>query len=723
MFLRYGERVRAGVGYSTALALIDWETYSEAGYRRTAEGRWVGEVKGKPGIKGVGTVRYAEHPSTDITALCYDLRDGKGRRVWAPGMAPPLDLFRHVQSGRLVEAFNWLFDFMIWEKVAVERYGFPSLRYDQMICTAAKARQATLPRDLDGGARVLRVAAQKDTDGAKIMKSPGIATPRSPSKKNPIERYHPADRPEDFAKLWNYAKNDIATTAEVSRRCADLSPTEMAIWRMDQRCNLRGVGLDRNATADCVAILEQARARYTDELRHITNGAVPTTDSDEKMKQWLAAVGVMTPSIDETHVKALLEVEIPAPARRVLELRLKLRAASVKKVYALWRRCSPDGRVRDLFLFDGTRTRRWAGLGPQPQNMKQGGPDVSTCSKCDMPQLATLPACRFCHNGEPRIPGKWNARAARIGLDDIATRSLDFVETMWGDALELIAGCLRALFIASPGHELIWSDFSSMEAVILAMVSGEQWRMDVFNDHGRIYEVTAATLTGIPFDPDVEHPYRRLGKIAELASGYKGWVGAWKRFGADKFLSDDEIETHVKSWREANPMIRAFWAAMDSHVRSAVENPGEWFRYREIGFHRHEDTRYLQMPSGDVMPYLEPRLDWKRDKFGRNGLAFSYSGITNEKGSGGWGRLDGWAGRTTENIVQRLQRDWHGEAMVRLEGRGYLPVLHIHDEPICEVPVGFGSIEELEAEMMVRPWWAPDWPIRAKGGKRSARYG
>jgi DNA polymerase bacteriophage-type len=427
-------------------------------------------------------------------------------------------------------------------------------------------------------------------------------------------------------------------------------------------------------------------------------------------------------------------------AHEALTIRAAIGSAAVKKTYAMRNQCGPDGRLHDLFSYHAARTGRATGNGPQPTNLPNSGPDVYQC-RCGRHYGKTLPSCPWC--GTPVLIGaevEWNAAATEDALEVIATRSIAAVTYFFGEGLPIISACLRGLFISAPGHDLICSDYSSIEAVVLAEIAGESWRREVFQTHGRIYEISAAKITGIPFDEAVRHPRRKLGKVAELASGYQGWIGGWKAFGADEFLSDEEIKQAILAWRAASPGIVELWGGQERNwvperygcegaAINAIQYPGVPYHvlqlngtYTGITFQAQYDVLYCRLPSGRCLTYHRPRL---RESERRPGtLAISYEGQnTNPKnGPVGWIRMDTWGGRLVENIVQATARDILRRATIALEAAGYPVVLHVYDEIVSEVPEGFGSIEEFERIMGTMPEFAADWPVRAQGGWRGKRY-
>ncbi len=698
-------QIVAGPGLSTILPDMDFETYSEAGYYWDGPAeRWRGITKTMPGLPAVGAAAYSEHSSTEILSLAYDLKKGAGAQLWKPGMPLPTDLFEHLAQGELIEAWNVSFEYFIWSNVCTARMGWPELPVEQLRCAMAKARAWSLPGKLEKAAEVLSAAEQKDPKGNLLIRK--LCVPRSPTKRDKRLRCTYPDSPEDFEALYSYCIQDIKAEASVSHMTPDLQPQELDLWLLDQRINYRGMAIDREALDNCIDIVNQAQNKYTAELQQITQGAVQTAGELKKLLQWLNANGLYMPSLDAATIKATLERDdLPEPCRRVLEIRASLGASSVKKLFAIERRLCRDNRLRDLFAFCGAdRTGRWAGRGPQPHNLPNSGP---------------LP--------------DWDMQAAEAALETIATRDLATVETIGGDALGVISGCLRGLFCAAPGYELICSDYSAIEAVILAFLAGEEWRMEVFKTHGLIYEASASKITGIPFEDfirhkkekGVHHPLRsKLGKVAELASGYQGSVGAWKQFGASEFLSDEEILANVQAWRKASPAIVSFWYKVEEAVITAIQNPGKAAYYQGLTFGVKDDVLYCRLLSGRLLSYHSPRLHPDTTPYGRSVLRITYMGWNSDymKGPVGWMRMDTYGGKLTENIVQATARDVLAYGMLNLDRAGYDIVLHVHDEIVAEVATGGGSIEEFERIMGTMPVWCSEWPIKAAGGWRGKRY-
>src|SRR6185369_3726782 len=361
-----------------------------------------------------------------------------------------------------------------------------------------------------------------------------------------------------------------------------------------------------------------------------------------------------------------------------------------------------------LFAFCGAdRTGRWAGRGPQPQNMPGG------------------------------LPTEEVERALLV----MASRDLYTVEQAYGNAVDTISGCLRGLFAASPGRDLICSDFSAIEAVVMAFMAGEEWQMDVFNTHCKIYEATASKVTGRPVEEylnykkenDKHHPHRKLGKVASLASQYGGGLGAWKNFGADEFMTDDEIQENVKAWRIASPAIAGqgyqgqplgFWYGLQDAAFLAVQHPGRCYQFRDVAYGVKDNVLYCRLPSGRNLTYHTPRLEMGTTSWGKQTLRLTYMGWNSNylNGPVGWMKLDTYGPKLAENVIQAVARDILAYSMLNLDKAGYPIVLHVHDEIVAEVPKGWGSVEEFERIMSQMPPWAASWPVKAAGGWRGRRY-
>lgn len=839
--LTVGTRLVAGLGWATVLPDIDFETYSDAGYVwNAAKGAWDGpprSTQNKKGLPVIGAALYARHPSTEVLSCFYDLKDGLGKRHWRPGMPLPFDLFLWIARGGLLEAWNCMFELLIWRYVCERKYGWPPIPDRQWRDAMAKARASSYPGALGDSGMVMQLAIQKDKDGKRLLEK--FSMPRKPTKADARWRIPTRETPyddalmvagglklppgsaqadyEDTQKLYAYNARDIESEAEASSRCPDLEGEELEWWLEDQQINLRGVKIDRPGLLACIAVIEQCHEQYNAELLAITG--IDSASKLEQIKGWLHARGVHLDTMDEEAIDEALKGRFPddppvgalvvpgtdlaAPAtqyglcRRVLWIRGAIGSAAVKKVFSMRNRLDEHDRLHDLFVYHGARTGRVTGDGPQPTNMPSGGPAVYRCAPdnakahevfpCGRYFGATLTACPWC--AMPVAPGKkkreWGPHAAEDALAVIATQDMRTVEHYFGDAMHAVSGCIRALYVADDDSDFVSSDYSSIEAVGLAMIAGEQWRIDVFRTHGRIYETSASRMYGVPFEeimavagwtaeqlaqPEwwngepanptgLHHPLRKKGKISELAFGYQGWIGAAKQF--DMPGTDDEIKNDILGWWKASPSVEWLWGGQtlgkangirsnagmlhgrvdrwddtpflfgcEGMVVAAIMTPGLWFPVLRldgsdsgIAYFSTGTALYCRLPSGRHLTYHRPRLA-QHTKPNKKGLAISYEGWnTNPKnGAKGWIAMDTWGGRLVENIVQATCRDILRFAVLNLRRAGYPTVLHVYDEIVAEVKKWFGSIEEFERIMAWVPEWAKTWPVKAAGGWRGRRY-
>lgn len=736
-------------GRSTALPDLDFETYSEAGHVWLEGSQKWASVAGKGKKKGlpvVGAAVYAEHESTEILQLSYNLKDGKGPRLWLPGNPPPLDLFEHIAKGHLLEAHNSLFEWLIWFHVGHKRMGWPRLPLSQLRCSMSKARAFSAPGGLGPAGKFLGLPVQKDGEGKRLIRL--FSVPRNPTKKDPrtrLDPYHHAEGPA----FYSYGLHDIKSESELSAHLPDLNPAQLRTWLTDQRINARGVGVDITGVYAFINHYENYADELNAELRQLTGGAVLSASKSADFLRWCSAKCVYLDDTQGETIEAYLKANanLPDDLARALTIKLRLSYSAVKKLYAFRDRTSYDNRARDLFNFAGAdRTGRFSGAGAQPQNFPNSGPDVLHCDPlngCGGFYGTHLDGCPHCSApGWAAEKVGWSAEAALWVTEYAPTVAPAQFRYAFDNVAATIAGCLRALFVAGPGKELICSDYSAIEAVVLAWLAGEQWRLDVFNTHGKIYEMTVASITGISFAEvmahagyDVNapnwweakqtgehHPLRKtVGKVAELASGYQGGHGAWCKFGAEKFLSDLEIADGVKKWRQANPLIVKFWYQMEEKAIDAVRFPGSVQNYRSIAFCFEPNTGILRcrLPSGRCLHYHGARAD-KVFKFGRERFELSYLGIDGKTGK--ITRDSTYGGKLTENITQAVSADILCHALCELDENGYPIVLHVHDEPIAEVDAGTKSVEEFEAIMQRLPAWAEGCPVSAAGGWRGKRY-
>ncbi len=724
--------------------VIDFEAYSEAGFIwNEKKQKWLPLAPKKKGIQAVGTAAYCQHPSTEVLILCYKFDGDSSVSAWIAGQPPPTDLLDYIKSGGLVVAAFSFFEFELWLEVCHARLGWPHLPVEQTSDVLAKARAYGVSGKLDQVTKYLQVGEYKDSAGKDLINKYSI--PRNPTKSNPARRLMAEPlgwfklnelgllTPEQqsilqgFINFVEYCKQDVAATAAIV--LPDLIPAERQTFIIDQKINARGVHTDTLTVDACQKIIEETEQLYNREARELTNGTIETVNQLEKLRKWLNAIpgAPQLPNMQETTINDFLEkTSLPPVYRRLLEIRHLLGSAAVKKIRAMkFQRCS-DNRLRGVYSYWGAFTGRFAGREVQTQNLKVKGPKCNTCPKCNLYFTAKHANCPLCSTLANKA--SWGVSAVESAINVLRSGDRLTVEYIWGDSFEVIGGCIRSMFIAAPGKQLVCADYSAIESMVLAWLSGEIWKQEVFLSHRKIYEMTASKISGVPFETIIKykeetgghHPIRKLGKVGDLASGFKGWVNAWLNFNADEFLSVSEIKESILKWRKASPMTVKFWGEILAAAIKAVSEPKTWTSYRLIKFYYDpgQDVLFCRLPSGRDLCYHEPKLQPGTTWDGNPCIEITFLSRAGKSS----GRTTLYDGLLTENIVQAVARDFFTHVMPYCEAAGYYIVLHTHDEITAEVPLGFGSIKDFESLMNIRPPWAPEWPLLAAGGWMGLRF-
>ncbi|QJD55188.1 putative DNA polymerase [Pseudomonas phage MR14] len=541
--LRAGQRLPVAWGYSTVLPDMDFEGFSAAGFEwDDASQKYKAPIGAtKKGLPAIGAAKYADDPSTEVLCLAYDLKDGTGRKMWLPGQPLPLDLIQHLaqfdasappsyEQRGLCETHNSMFEFRVWTRVLHERWGWPAIDLRQMRCSMAKARAYSLPGALGNLAEVLRVPVGKDKDGKKQLER--FSWPRNPTKSDRRTRITCAEDPENAAKLYSYCDQDIVAEAGASARMPDLIPQELEYWLADQACNWRGVGVDLESVNACISVLDQAHRKYNAELYEITGGTVARASEISKLQEWVAdCTGYRMKSGDSEAIEEAMAAVTEPHVLRALEIRNLIGSAAVKKVYAMARMATRDARLCDLFIYHGARTGRDTHADVQPGNLPKSGPNIRWCENagCGKPYAHAANGCPWCGASSafstersPEGEKGWTWEAVEDALAIMRHGNLELVEYFFGDAVLTISGCVRSLLVAAPQHELLCSDYSAIEAVVLAVLAGEQWRIDAFHRGESIYYHGAAGVTGKSYEwyeayrkeHGTHHPDRnKIGKV------------------------------------------------------------------------------------------------------------------------------------------------------------------------------------------------------------------
>jgi len=627
---------------------LDFETYSEAGtVFDLSKGRFSAPSGvNKKGIGLVGAYAYAAHPSTEILCASYTLDSGNTIKTWIPGgdIIAPEDLLSAISWGAKLYAYNSFFEWCIWNLVACRRYGWPELSLNQTRDVMAAALAWSLPGSLDNASAALFGETRKDKAGSRIMLK--LSQPRNPTANSCDLRYFP-DNSEDWINLYKYCEQDVRAEIAVRTFVPELTPRELEVWKLDQKINARGVMVDQNSITPCIKIVEEGRRRAGLKLSELTDGVVNAVSKAQALLRWVGDSGL--PDLRPKTIKKYLETPRRKNVKKALELRLAFGGNSIAKLYSMLYRSYPDNRVRGAFQYCGAqRTRRWAGRGLQPQNMPRGDVTLLKCDFCgglEKPTARTCSRCGFDHLEEQ----EWGVTSVEAVLPALQSGEYDLVNVLWGNPNKIVAGCLRSFLIAAPGHDFISSDYSAIEAVVMACLSGEQWVIDTFFGDGKLYERTAAKISGktpkeiIGYKKTYgkHHPLRRLGKVAALASQYQGARGAWLAFGADKFLSVSEIDEGVRNWRSANPSIVNFWNNTETAAKNAILNPDQPFLiqgiFASIRFQKKGRALYCILPNDEWITYLDAGIE-KRKK-----LSFA-----------GWDILEAWESAQNQNDVGML---------------------------------------------------------------------
>jgi DNA polymerase len=633
------------------------------------------ETRSTVDLKAVGAARYAADPSTDVWCVAYAV-DDEPVQLWWPGEPVPKVFFKAARnSAWKVVAHNDAFERAIEEHILAPRYGWPLVPIERHVCTMVMALACGLPGKLATVADALELKHRKDTAGARLMTQ--MSGPRKPRKgEDPKGGPYWHDDPEKTAKLGGYGRQDVEVERELHHRLPPLSDAEQALWALDAVINARGFYTDGPLLETASRIAADAHQATQDELAQSTGGALTSTNQVAALQAWLAEHGCEVSDIQKATLSHALRRKGLKPAvRRVLELRKGAAHAAAAKVDALrdWR--NADGRVRGTLQFHGAGTGRWTGRGPQPQNFKRDGEDLD---------------------------GKHEA---------VATGDLKHVTRRY-QPLEAVGDIARAMICAAPGHRLVIGDFNGFESRVLAHVSGQQSKLDDW----RKFDATG--------DPKDE-PYYKLGiacevsediardtgKIIDLAFGYMGGVGAWDNLAPeDDPSSEEDKRRYQQTWRALHPQTVAFWRLIDEAAIRAVRQKGRTLTIGRLSLCYDGTFLTITLPSGRALHYPFPRL--ARGKFGDPMVVFKDNTagkfVDCRNGQGAYGGL--WC----ENVVQGVSRDLLAEALQRLEAAGYPVVLHVHDEVVCEVPVGIGHLDEFKRLLTTLPNWAEGLPVAAK---------
>ena len=530
-------------------------------------------------------------------------------------------------------------------------------------CTMVWSAYLGLPLSLKDAGFALGLDKQKLTEGKDLIKYFCV-----PGKDG--QRHLPVDAPDKWSTFKAYNLRDVETEMSIQERLRKY-PVPDAVWdqyHLDQQINDRGIAVDMALVRSAISIDERSREELTAKLKELT--MLDNPNSVQQMKDWLADNGLETETLGKKQVAELLKTA-PEPLRSVLVLRQQLAKSSVKKYQAMEATVCADGRVRGCFQFYGARTGRWAGRNIQLQNLPQN-----------------------------KMPDLEQARAI------VRAGDYDAVRMLYDSIPDVLSQLIRTAFVPRSGHTFFVADFSSIEARVIAWLAGEDWRQRVFADGKDIYCASASQMFGVPVEKHgINGHLRQKGKIAELALGYGGSVGALKAMGAlEMGLQEEELKPLVNAWRTANPMIVKLWWAVDDAVMTAIRMKSSTETHG-IRFACRSGMLFITLPSGRQLYYVKPRIG--ENQFGRP--AATYMGLSAARQ---WDRLESYGPKFVENIVQAISRDILCYAMQTLHCCSI--VAHVHDELIIEVDPRM-SLEAVCEQMGRTPPWAPGLHLRADG--------
>ena len=666
------------------------------------------ETRSYADLGKVGAWNYSLDPTTDVIVMAYLIDHPEVSNDimrWEPGDPNPAILFWSIEQGMPIEAHNCSFEEAIWQNVMVPRYGWPEVPGDRWRDTMAAACYLALPAGLDKLSVALG-GEGKDPEGGRLITKYSKLYLKSAKKDIP---------PEDMEKWRKYVVDDVAQEAGISDYLGQLPERELAIFFLDRRVNRRGLYLDREGIAAATEIVDQRSAELTIRFREIT-GLNPTQTL--KVQDWLLEQDYSLPNLQkdtiqdalkDEEVTDVVEVEegfyeiepideaMPDNVREALTLKLMVSKASTRKLDAMARNAGPDGRARNQTRYHGATTGRSTGMGLQPLNL---------------------------------IRGSFDGISPELLVRSIMLRDAEMLDMMYGDAMDAVSKASRHWIMAEPGNRLIAGDFVSIEAVILACLAGEQWKVDAFHNKEKIYERMGDKIYGLPLGTVTKatHPNERHdGKIGELAFGFQGALGAWRGFDKSDRHSDNRVIEICKAWRAEHPMTVLLWKEYDACMKHALAHPGSVPEYRGVRFQKQDEWLTIRLLNGKKLWYFDPQFrsqmpGWHQPKEKDDCAAgtctceprmvVTYMSMKNGK----WHRVSTYGGKITENVVQATSREILESAKLRLDTTAEFKdtlILSVYDEAVAEVPLGRGTLKQFEDVMLEREDWFADWPVMA----------
>ncbi|KEF40444.1 DNA polymerase I family protein with 3'-5'-exonuclease and polymerase domains [Schinkia azotoformans MEV2011] len=635
-------------------------------------------------IKKSGLYKYVQSPDFEVLLFAYSVNGGPTQiSDLAQGEQIPYEIVCAMEDPLTIKkAYNAAF-----ELFSLSRYfGWNPITWlPQWRCTMFHGLYTGYTAGLGATAIALGLPQDKRkmSVGTSLIKL--FCTPTKPSKKNGNRtRTLPHHEPEKWELFKEYCVQDVEVEKEIARKLSNfpIPASEQRMWELDQRINAGGVAIDQKLVEGALHIDEIATAQLTEEAVKLTGLNNP--NSAQQLSGWLSEKGIEVENLQKETVSNLIE-NVDGDVKRVLEIRQELSKTSVKKYQAMQDAVCEDGRVRGLLQHYGAnRTGRWAGRLVQVQNLPRN-------------YLETLD----------------NARAL------VREKKVDALKLIYGNVPDTLSQLIRTAFIPSEGNVLMVSDFSAIEARVIAWLAGEQWRLDVFQTHGKIYEASASQMFGVPIElikkGNPEYELRQKGKVAELALGYQGSAGALISMGAlNMGLTEEDLPDIVRRWRSANKRIVDLWFSLENAALSVLKT-GQPAGVKGLLLARESDIQNgldfltVTLPSGRKLFYVKPFLS--ENDFGKEAVHYWGMDQTTKK----WSKMSTYGGKLVENCVQAIARDCLAETLKRLYASGYQTVMHIHDEVVLDVPKDVADLEQVESIMKAPISWASGLPLNADG--------
>lgn len=625
-------------------------------------------------IKTSGAYKYTQSLDFEILLVAYAFDDDPIRII---DPAQGEELPQEFIDGLLDPEVHKCAHNATFERNSFRQYGY-DIPIDQWYCSAVKAAYCGLPLSLELVSKAMKLEEKgKLSTGKALIRY--FCNPCKPTKANGMRErnfpWHDQEKWEDF-KL--YCINDVEAEREIDHRLEHytIPDFERTNYIIDQEINDAGVLIDLEMAQNAVDIDNKFSDEVTERMKELTD--VENPNSPSQLREWLSnALGKNVHTLAKDSVLELLDESDDAAVSEVLDGRLKLSKSSTKKYVSMLNCACEDGRAHGLFQFYGAnRTGRWAGRLIQLQNLPQN-------HMKDLDQARKV----------------------------VASGDYELITMLYDNIPDVLSELIRTALIAPEGYTFAVSDFSAIEARVLSWVAQEEWRLDVFKTHGKIYEASAAMMFGVPIESVTKgSELRQRGKTAELALGYQGAEGAMEKMDRDGKIPPHERKVIVKKWRKANPKIVQLWSDVEACAIRTIKTKKS-MRLRSLGFHYDGEIFSIELPSGRSLFYNQPKLGVNR--FGMESIIFKGMDQVIKQ----WASIETYGGKLVENIVQAISRDLLAYSMQALRSAGFKMVMHVHDEVICEVPENEGEeqLKRMEDIMGQEVPWAPGLPLTADG--------